>query len=978
MVDGGKEFNMLKKFFVFALCSMALFFTGCSNLLDTEKESNYENSGKFVISLGLKGPGTRMLRAFDYELSEIETWTLTFTDEKNTGNSFTATASKSESSESENSGTNVISASCNKDNTMLSVKMIPEGTYTVELEGSFSDIARLADMYTYKIYGNANGVEISSDSTGSAKILLGPKSSSDGTGSLELTLKDAENSDESISKLISSLKITLTNLIDSGKTYIYDASETDKSKNTLSLAGNKLTGSEISSGWYKINFSAGDTYRLYMPENPDKFIEIADEIPTTKTVEILAEKGKTYYVTNNKSDYNGLAADSRINLTTLLKKFSSEMPAEGNIFIRADEIPEIDIASFNAMESQINGGKKKIIIYNNDNEVLAAGDGVGNSTKTLSNSITLNATISNTEFAVNKISLTGNMTITLKEGASIDASIDASSETSLGDSSDGFKINIYAAANEEDNLSAYSSTPFIKAGQDISSYISLFKYNNKEMATDFAVISESQSEGKVYSFYIKPAGNAELTPISYAETAITSYLSGDKTTSFDSKNNNKTVGIIPYANKQISFELSVPDGIEVSAYKWFLNENAMGDATTETKTTEINPYESTYIEVDGTNVISCFFTVNGTTYTAEYKFTFVSAETPAVYFDGINASSSQAYALKYVADYSNTNSAVNVIDPSYSTSNDSYTTALYCFDANYNLWTAPAANTTASALTKYSSLVSTGAYSTSKSINISSIEGIVDICYEIPNDVLYILAATGTSGTIYEVSTDGNVKTLESNITLPSESSVAPTQIAVYDTTFYIAGDDCNIYKATKDASTLGDFSQVAKISTDENGDTSNFSITDLQIGDGLGNETGTLYVLAREYYIYGSDIKGDDSTTSSNYSRGKLVAINTTDFTKNNYGWTGTFQTAFDNGGNSCNLYAPSDSSSDFYGPTHFAAVVPKKLVILDDGVTYSGNKGELNNKDSIVEFDIESKALSRGAAVSATEVAGSGFTIN
>lgn len=58
--------------------------------------------------------------------------------------------------------------------------------------------------------------------------------------------------------------------------------------------------------------------------------------------------------------------------------------------------------------------------------------------------------------------------------------------------------------------------------------------------------------------------------------------------------------------------------------------------------------------------------------------------------------------------------------------------------------------------------------------------------------------------------------------------------------------------------------------------------------------------------------------------------------------------------------------TNTAFFGPEKFCAVVPKKIVIVDDGFYWKAGEsdGVIKNKDSIVEFDIEGSTLARGSA--------------
>lgn len=148
------------------------------------------------------------------------------------------------------------------------------------------------------------------------------------------------------------------------------------------------------------------------------------------------------------------------------------------------------------------------------------------------------------------------------------------------------------------------------------------------------------------------------------------------------------------------------------------------------------------------------------------------------------------------------------------------------------------------------------------------------------------------------------------------------------------------------------------------------FAITDLQVGDGLGNDTGNLYVLVREYTSYLSRESSTNPSSDNIFSRGALVKIDASkDCTP--YGWSNSpFELPIDEEGTTKDTYyTPSESSTtEFFGPVKFCAVAPKKLVVLDDGFIWSTSVTEKNlkNRDSIFEFDIESVTLSKkGAAI-------------
>ena len=145
-----------------------------------------------------------------------------------------------------------------------------------------------------------------------------------------------------------------------------------------------------------------------------------------------------------------------------------------------------------------------------------------------------------------------------------------------------------------------------------------------------------------------------------------------------------------------------------------------------------------------------------------------------------------------------------------------------------------------------------------------------------------------------------------------------------------------------------------------------------MQFGDGLGYGTEHVYALVKET-SWGLGFNHPDYF----YSRGALVKINATDGSiDDKFGWTSE-QKELNypyNDKNYKDYYCTPDEadSTAFFGPEKFCAVVPKKIVIVDDGFYWkAGDSGDgtIKNKDSIVEFDIAGSTLTRGdASISAS----------
>lgn len=156
---------------------------------------------------------------------------------------------------------------------------------------------------------------------------------------------------------------------------------------------------------------------------------------------------------------------------------------------------------------------------------------------------------------------------------------------------------------------------------------------------------------------------------------------------------------------------------------------------------------------------------------------------------------------------------------------------------------------------------------------------------------------------------------------------------------------------------------------------TENVSITDLQFGDGLGNDTDKLYVLVRNC---SSSISNTDSD-STYYSSGALVEIDVENLESNyklygNAAENNTVQITAAGTNKDVVFVSPVDDSN-FFGPYKFVALAPRKLVILDDGVSVDTDNKKLTNNDALFEFDIAEKTITKGESVSASVPYVSGF---
>lgn len=651
---------------------------------------------------------------------------------------------------------------------------------------------------------------------------------------------------------------------------------------------------------------------------------------------------------------------------------------EVDIFM--DKVPEIDIKTFNELKEKL-GNSKKLSIYLGESTspiIAAYFNSNTNAVNTdLSGSAWLVATDGgNINFEITNLSVgqeqANSIDITLKNGACLDVT---------GDMSFSGNLNIYAIKDSEDgtvqdyqdNFASYIATPFFSSvyHTDVDSF-SLREYASKKVSKHNTIISvPKEAESDSCEFYIKPASMEGITAESSANLSIeANYISGA-----NSSNVYHSGDAIPYESSSLEIKLNYPEGIEIKNCLWYLNGESFGDSGSEL--TEFDPTQASSQNVDDTNVISCFASVGEKLYLCEFNFTFKTpSRSAAVWFSG----EGNNYSMKQIYDYTDSTAAESIIK-------ENLTSKYYCFDKNYNLWTAIPGD--ALTLNKYSMKVSTDSYSTDPDLTkqLSEITSLSDMCYDCVNSYIYLLVSGDASGgdasvDVYAVSTGSKpaiVARAQIDISALGEN-IYFTNIAVNENDFYFADKLCNVYKATgtvtSDTIEIETPTFVINLASSDilkgydsskyDGTYDSISITDLQFGDGLEYGTENVYALVKES-SWGLGFTHSDYF----YSRGALVKINATDGSTNIFGWTSEQKELSynynDNPYTDC-YYIPdaTDSSKTaFFGPEKFCAVVPKKIVVVDDGFYWkAGDNGDgvIKNKDSIVEFDIAGSTLARG----------------
>lgn len=1040
-----KRFGKIQIFAIFLI----FVFSSCSNLFgktDLENSSSSENQNSSLV-INLKSQ-SRYIAAQDYDISDITSWDLAYTQlDQKSETKFISWSNVIQIPSS--SSSNSPSLSYSKEAQTLTVNNFPSGTYSIAVTGTGESSDSNSNI---EIFGSATGVKISSDSV-TTEIFLGLKKTSEGTGTLSLNITDTDtDTANALSDLSSNLLITLKSL-SGDKTYTrYPAGDNnntstlkfEKSENSENVyVLSNADGQQIASGFYLLSFYFDNNRKIVVPS--DKLvIEIADGIETTGTIDISVILKKIYYATNSDSNGNGLASSSRANLTKLLNSIAENLPEEGEINIYVDDVPEINIDAVDNIKSKINGIEKIISIYGSSTTSSETGqiaefniaylDETGDSSSKVSVSVSASGALTissgekNSELEIEQITVPASedqnspaYKITLKNGASLNIT------GNIVDSFSGLlaisPITEDSNGNKTENF--YFAKPFIKTtSKSLLNNIVLYNSNDKNVTDSNLVLKEKTETSDnitTYSYYINPVEATEQfskLAEDYNNAKITVALGGDG----DSQTSYYSGNPVPYKDDSLIFTLNFQDDVSIANFAWYDNSKNDNSKIISSQSNNNGPLERRYTissmgELKNAQAYSYsyYFVLDNDEkiYKTDFKLNFEEIEkSAAVYFDSINATSSQNYALKqyYIKGESST---VAELISDYSSS--SGTSPIYTFDSNFSLYVPKFNDTGVSSVNRYLMSSSDKSYTTgtefvpsSESFSAENFK-LQDIYYA--NDYLYMLFVeydetntTPKSGILYASNGSENLYS-SSNITISEDSdtpdgttvTVVPMQIALNGNKLYVAGNDCNIYSTTinlNDPSQIEVYTFERLASCTENLTEYNETlhndgeilITDMQLGDGLGYETGTLYVLIREA-SESIDTNGglkQETNFPVVLSRGALIEIDTDTSTttkiKNVYGWSETFadRTLTTS---TIRYYGPTSTSGDvkFYGPTHFAAVVPKKLVILDDGIDFQAdnNNGTVINKDSFVEFEIDFKTLTRtNENISASMPYVSGFT--
>lgn len=543
-------------------------------------------------------------------------------------------------------------------------------------------------------------------------------------------------------------------------------------------------------------------------------------------------------------------------------------------------------------------------------------------------------------------------------------------------SSQDFSLSVLP---DKDEASVYEIED-LPAGKNIQ--VLAFLYSLDKDGNEFLVYMTEDS----YSLSLQE-GNNEI-PLSLNRVKFIINAEGEGGEVYISDTGFSDSGNVPYLSYDETLSFSLKDYSDASDFEWRMNGNPVGNEKTLSLVLSQNEYVNIDRDSGGENSLSCVLLSGEEKLVALFRFRTLTG-TSAVWEDKIKGST--VPTLRQLSSYNSGDESSELkIDAS------GIDSKIYTFDSGFNLWAVESydSNENKVTISKRKMDISEGLYQEEAAETCTFSSGMpIDMYYDTESAYLYILSSGIDSSNYMTLQA---FSALEKKVVAENGNIISCSNIAVHGGMIYISDSACAVYKAdfkiegenivfTSSDVQGSPFVKVADLVPSEIPDNAGYDLTDIQIGDGKGNDTDSLYALYREYtdeIALAEAEAGVEQTLKNVYARGSLVKIfyneSNSDWMKGFYG-VGEEKTETiefkdtDSYKQKASFYTSSDLDErnlGLLGPAKFVALVPKKLVFLDDGIEYTG-KGTFKNKDSLFEFDIATETLSRGSSVQASKPA-------
>ena len=935
----------MKKLSVLILAAAALF-AGCNNL--TVEKNKDSKSGNVTINIANQSRTISPMSG--YSLSDFTNWTITFQDQNGfiddipktgTGDSFTFT--------------------------------VPAGLYTVTAKSSLTPkTADGNDGTKLTLTGTRTDVEIG----GYAEVNISVGLKKEETGDFYYTLTGD----------VSSGYVSLVNMNTKGTSYSAkiqeediqseDPSEETSEESALKAVYNYngeipelvVTGTGLKSGFYKLYVT--DT-KIIDAENPDAVIyydigdflvEIADGLTTTGSASSVStsQKQAVYYGTNDKeTGFNGKFPFARKNVNDILQLLIDNKKWQSATIYMDTDSPVLDVVVINQLRDAMTKGDRSesgdgyygVNIFGVSGDTLidlyatqdkATGKWKSDLALPLATELSLNADSADENTAVSKVLVIDNadagiQTLTLEDGVTV-------ATTSL------YGISPEQLTVKLDNYNTYEKTPFL-VFTDVPEQTAInIVFEGEAEGEDTGYVAAQKTESTTdelteevrytISWYVRRA---------YAIGAFANEAIPEFTIKTSEETGTNAVGktTIPVAaGSTIKFSTSIDDP-DAYAFAWYLTGDSATLLSIDPEYT-VDPTRDESFPAEGT--IACVVSdCKGNWGSAVFPFVLTAGQSPIILYNNKDRDAGSTFTPGLAAfDEITENQTIGtfLLDGAITD---------FCFDGNCNLYAV-----TGSSIVKYAYSLFSG-YSLDEEGSLPDAPSAINaISCDTTNEYIFYLSG----GTIYAyIPSNKKTYTLvvsEDEITealfseegdVNYEYSTSITNIAASNGALYIAmnvtqtgetvGTTAQIiaryaYKASAESITLtwkGYVAAGASEVFDNSTSTVALTVNDMMVQD------STLYVLVSQK---------DGSSFDSLTHRGALLTI------------------TYDNGeltltsyGANTQTYAEDALGADtFYAPQRFLAVMPKKLVIADEGYwisntnSPSGNSGFVNR---VVTVDLD-----------------------
>ncbi len=915
----------MKKLSVLILVAVALF-AGCNNLtVEKDKDSKSGN-----VTINIANQSRTISPMSGYSLSDFEEWEITFKDQSGFIDDIPMTATK--------------------DNLVFTV---PAGIYTVVAKGSYTPVSGEGiSGEELTLTGTKTDVEIGDYAEVNISVGLAKET----TGDFSYTL----------SGIVSGF-VSLVNMKTGGQNYSAQIQEEETSDESALKAvvdaDNKkvlVTGTGLVSGFYKLYVTdteiigAENTDAVIYYDIGDFLVEIADDLTTTGSASSVSSSQiqAVYYGTNDtETGYNGKFPFARKNVNDILKLLIDNKKWQ-NATIYMEEVPELDVVVINQLREAMTKGDRSEsldscysaeIIDQSSNYLI----GIYAQRKGESNDSQVTWTSTLSVQNATELSLNAN---------SADESTDESEKELVIDSfetrevyvtslilEDGVTVvtsSLYGINQKEltvnlDDYNTYEKTPFL-VYSDVASIpeMSIVFANGSYVAAQ-KTISDDEQGPYTISWYARVAcPNEPVVNEAIPAFSITAEV----------ENVTITGGTIPVAaGSTIKFSISSEELDESYAYTWYFT----GDSKTLLSIDSVYQFAPTTAEdfnfTDGQTItLACVVSDGAGNWRSEvYEFVLTAAQSPIILYNN------QMYDTRDGTDLTLGLAAFDEIEPGQAISSFLHEgeTTDFCFDGNCNLYAVTVkkdevTSTTTSTISKY-------AYSLLKGYSPDSTQTVQSKVNAISCDTTngYLFAGSGAQITVFipgeggytiytldvpvdEITADGSIFSETDGITYSYETEI--TDIAVSKPALYIAMDV--IQTGEEEPKTARIIARYT-YSTPEGSGGSITLTRNSHVAVGVGEFTvfedvsdypltvNDMMVQDSKLYVLVSQQEGSNDKLRH---RGALLTI-----TDDN----GSLSLTSTYGANTA-AYATSKLGADtFYAPQKFLAVMPKKLVIADEG---------------------------------------------